>query len=128
MKLQDQVISLFQAKRLKELGVYQESLFVHDEIPFELGTSQVRLRETATHDYSGNPAAFTVAELGLLLGISPYTVYLKTDNIMFWHADYEHMPFGAFATEAEAKAAILIHRLENNLIVNITEVNERLKS
>jgi hypothetical protein len=119
MKIQDQVCTEQQADRLKELGIVQESLFYHTH-------SDWGVMPKKSIDFSGDPSsAFTVAELGVLLHLSPYSVYLKTDNIVFWHADYEHMPFGAFETEAEAKAAILIHQLDNNIITP-AEVNQRL--
>jgi hypothetical protein len=135
MKIQDQVCTLEQANRLKELGVLQKSLFYHhpafdkpvfgETVVTETGKQYKKVQ--VCNDKKGAAAAFTVAELGLLLGRSPYAVYLKLDNIEFWHADYEHIPFGAFSTEVEAKAAILIHQLENKLIA-AAEVNERFKA
>jgi len=142
MKLENQVCTLEQAKRLKELGVCQDSqcYWRRSQVEHIDGVNswpdQQTLREMIVeYDGAGEVgwqdrfeiySAFTVGELGVMLGFSPYAVYLKKDNIVFWHADYEHMPFGAFPTEAEAKAAILIHQLENNLIT-AAEINQRLK-
>ena len=66
MKLEDQVCSLELAQRLKELGVKQESLWVWREYGhgFEL-----ELRDEDT--FGEMTAAFTVAELGEIMGEAP---------------------------------------------------------
>lgn len=100
MKLSEQVISLEQAKRLKELGVIQESLFYHthftgngdgyffsskhNEIYFKDNCKEYK--DIGDYDFENSPmtptgedragrykiaSAFTVAELGVML--PPFT-------------------------------------------------------
>ncbi|WP_315823033.1 hypothetical protein [Paraflavitalea speifideaquila] len=62
MKLQDQVCSSDQAKRLKELGIAQDSLFV-----ITYGTGRTVTRDEAEKNDLAGKAAFTVAELLMIL-------------------------------------------------------------
>ena len=62
VKLEDQVVSLELAKRLKELGVKQESCFVWWTHPLT-GFEEVLYRPKAECDGTVECAAFTVAEL-----------------------------------------------------------------
>jgi hypothetical protein len=74
MKLQDQVCTLQQAKRLKELGVKQDSLYYYTEpvpgVPDWWIACQVL---NLTEQYSG----FTVAELGQML---PARIFYENDD------------------------------------------------
>ncbi len=117
MKLEDQVISLELAKRLKELGVKQESHFswyVEEEAL------------TVTHEIDGDGeivAAFTVAELGEILPNMLYEKYVL-DQIKMTDGGYglayrDGSDFEANAsadTEADARAKMLIYLLKNKLI------------
>lgn len=133
MKLQDQVIGLNQAIRLKLLGVIQKSLFYHhpafDKPVFgETWTTQTGKQYAKTmvcNDKKGAASAFTVAELGVMLGTEEWSTNYKKQNIFYWDAELFALPFGPYPTEAEARAAILIHLLENKLIT-ADEVNKRL--
>jgi len=60
MKLKDQVCSLELAKKLKKLGVEQESLFnwVNEKLTFEQPSKEFKVASTSWY------SAFTVAELG----------------------------------------------------------------
>lgn len=128
MKISDQVCSLELAKRLKELGGKQESLFCWvgskhgDEDYFFLvysGDSQfggVYPRETG-EDYS----AFTVAELGGILRLGgqvwmPYFCDQAMDN--GWVYKFQTGKIIVENTEADARAKMLIYLLESSLIVN----------
>jgi hypothetical protein len=86
MKLEDQVVSLELAKRLKELGVRQESVCYWTE-RWQLGEPDdktVGVRFASNPDFSGTPysyhaerdlcSAFTVAELGEML---PKIIFTK---------------------------------------------------
>lgn len=120
MKIQDQVCTLEQAKRLRELGVRQESLFYHTH------SEKWGVMPRKSIDFSGNPSsAFTVAELGVMLGTEEWSTNYKKQNIFYWDAELFALPFGAYQTEAEARAAMLIHQLENKLITP-EQVNARL--
>lgn len=139
MKLEQQVVSLELAKKLKELGVKQESLFVWvDKFPifnpeierlvsireFKDRLAVSFLSEEARHlvkTYS----AFTVAELGEMLPWmvckTPPFLYLRCEKDHHgWVVQYQFMneePFEeAEDTEADARAKMLLYLLENKLI------------
>lgn len=141
MKLEEQVCSLESARRLKELGVKQESLFYwiyrwnaaqpHLKawflVPIEIldnwvekGNYKIKVKNTIEKIYS----AFTVAELGELLPAMLETG-ARLDAILtwskLWHGERIYfcergeLMFEA-DTEAEARAKMLIYLLENDLI------------
>ncbi len=120
MKLEQQVVSLELAKRLKELGVKQDSL--HEWIYHWRNGKEYHwsLYPTDEDDKVNERAsAFTVAELGEMLpkgfrsgragngGAGQYKAYnshncTNTSN-MQWNAD----------TEADVRAKMLVYLLEN---------------
>lgn len=142
MKLENQVVSLDLAKRLKELGVKQESaffwrhLFVNDESD-RTTDDYWELMHQSPMDIE-QVAAFTVAELGEMLprrfvvdGKS-FALRIKPDG-RDWlvgytrplgkqerretglpHYDKTHQVWER--TEADARAKMLIYLLENKLI------------
>lgn len=138
MKIQDQVCTLEQSKRLKEFGIKQDAIWFwtypvkEKMISTRKGIIHYTTCEDILRDNDGDEfdhevaAAFTVAELGVMIGNAQYSVSYRFDNIWFWHAEINTEPFGAFKTEAEAKAAILIHLLEQELAINVEGVNARL--
>jgi hypothetical protein len=140
MKLEDQVVSLDLAERLKELGVKQESLWYwnwalegndldkkpqlipvmdetdrswHEGINQDLGMTSV--------------SAFTVAELGEMLpkwnGRLPsghYCNYTYT-AVQGWTVEYHSHEQGGYHevyanTEAESRGRMLVYLLKNKLI------------
>ena len=132
MNLEQQVVSLELAKKLKELGVKQESLFWwvnwqaerHPNGPLSWHI------ENHPHDNCESIAAFTVAELGEMLPPN-ITSEKCTEN-----------PFGAYCsisfdrskklgspgwevkrsyadTEADARAKMLCYLLENNKLLTL---------
>ncbi len=127
MTLEQQVCSLELAKRLKELGVKQESLFYWSEQlrkvisreqflsyePYDFEKLQDdSFREAVDRTYS----AFTVAELGEMLGsrINSITYY---SNLKKYCWEKETKPVYVNSdTEADARAKMLIYLLENKLI------------
>jgi len=123
MNLEQQVCSLDLAKRLKELGVKQESawywkhntesphgsidewVLVHyDNEPYQVGSEY-------------HVAALTVAELGEMFGESELPFY---DDGEWKSAGYYDLPSGrqrlTADTEADARAKMLIYLLEQKLI------------
>lgn|SRR5574341_172240 len=127
MKLEDQSASLESAKRLKELGVKQSSLFYHivnsiSEIRYE----GCKMREDPIDGgviryYS----AFTVAELGVLLPAGYDTMYTTGEGWRCYDHDGNDFQVEAFKTEAECRAEMLIHLLQRN-IITAEECNKRL--
>lgn len=142
MEINKQVCSLELAKKLKELGVKQESYFTWykwDGLGWQIGDTAV-LEEQAhaflEEDIPTNTSAFTVAELGEIL---PY-VFTKDEKFYYIQCNangnslrymdyitYNSNGVGTFLrgyplvdadTEADARAKMLIYLLENNLISN----------
>lgn len=124
MPLEQQVCSLESAKKIKELGCKQESLFywanLRQNDPYTLGTS---LEISDWKFYSNKISAFTVAELGELLvhsGIGhAITQFVNGSESMKWVASCmtskgEKHEYGI--NEVEARAKCLIYLLENGLI------------
>ena len=131
MKLEEQVTSLEISKRLKELGVKQESLYgwrykhnAHGE--YVLWSSGSSEEFVGDESYS----AFTVAELGEMLylfGIIefPFLEFYSHAKIQCWKFKN---PFTELVeekivlnpknemTEAEARGKMLIYLLENKLV------------
>ena len=116
MKLENQVCSLDLAKRLKELGVKQESYFwwqwFEGGQEFELADSQ-HLPEDV--------CAFTVAELGEML--PSYAESYRMNEVAsqrlhaFWACKAEGITEHSYAdTEADARAKMLCYLLEDGLI------------
>ena len=119
MKLEQQVTSLELSKRLKELGVKQESYFFYstndmqkrDEY-YELSTVESMHEFYYPLEYS----AFTVAELGEMLreGLITFAGSKR------WIAQYKTSTVSALQqmenTEADARAKMLIYLIENNLL------------
>lgn len=140
MELNKQVCSLELSKKLKELGVKQESLFYHVKVnnkwklDFHYQDYPDELPKP-TEEYS----AFTPAELGeilpkviikdkkkFVLKTCPEVQFgekLKWDSKGFWCGYYmidkpEHLKDRFNLTEANARARMLIYLIENNLIKN----------
>lgn len=135
MKLEDQVITLEQAKRLQELGVTAPSIFSHS-----IGWVQGSDPDRYLLAYGGFEAegecdrypAYTVAELGEMLPfqyLNPASILtaskLNPDEAMVtvWKSGkewrYRGGPDDACSkqmTEAQARAGLLIHLLENGIV------------
>lgn len=141
MKLQDQVITLEQAKMLSQLGITQGlSAFFWDDYE---GKEELRMNAKPEGGYSPGScntcfSAFTVAELGVMLPFrmrdeekreNPHLRIYRGENE--WHVEY-HQVFSrpyirsyAYENLSDAMAHVLIHLLENKLIT-VEEVNARL--
>ena len=136
MKLTNQVVSIELSKRLKELGVKQESYFEwknggvlggqrphHSEILPRKRPPQYGAANQAFSFY----AAFTVAELGEMFltgykGTLKFKTYRGTDKEFWISLSYtennqlsDSLMFSA-DTEANARAKMLIYLIENKLM------------
>jgi len=139
MELEKQCVSLELAKKLKELGVKQESayywvfskdygicLVVNADNHFVMETSNGSIYQQDLHnagmwtmdDEEERFSAFTVAELGeLLKGEESHTVFVNADKGMEWLCVSSYYAKRFYAeTEADARALLLIYLLENKLI------------
>ena len=149
MKLQDQVSSLELSKRLKELGVKQESFWcwVEDErksTEFPAGWILENTQSIKSINIVDFYSAFTVAELGEMLPEE-----LRKDNVHLslliqkihignkkfpdygkWGVCYLNMPSSSNVlhsevdTEADARAKMLIYLIENKLVDVKTLTNQ----
>lgn len=125
MKLEDQVCTLEQAKKLKELGIKSDSLWkwIYPAKPEMISTTYgIYYHEQAMdiiEDNEGNEfdhaevPAYTVAELGVALGPN-WEYSIKAD----YHFDAD--------TEAQERGHFLIGALQSGRITP-EEVNNRLK-
>lgn len=115
MKLEQQVVSLELAKRLKELGVKQESLFYWqgaDKNGYIINFEK-DLFEYDCEKYS----AFTVAELGeMLMPLIPVPINKKWQAPSPKDQTIRIVGYLKDTTEADARAKMLIYLLENNLL------------
>lgn len=129
MKLENQVCSLELSKRLKELGVKQESLFWYT--CFKNGTADIHFQYDRKFIPPAHYSAFTVCELGEML---PYLI--EYNNKKYWYhtgkvnKNNEYYPehevnytndmttiaLQRGATEADARAKLIIYLLENKLM------------
>lgn len=142
MTLEQQVCSLELAKRLKELGVKQESFFgwyfpnedkIRKDEKWDAPNIQIvgSGNEWAWHDLQYS--AFTVAELGgmlpwkILAGAWSYELETTKNGTKIPFTVYYHRLAGEDAnetqlfsceatTEADARGLMLIYLLENNLV------------
>lgn len=126
MKLEKQVCSIEPARRLRELGVPQESVYWHwatdveeDGLTWWTVSGKEprrgkRVRELSTTEhYRGKIAAFTVAELGEMLPESFKTYRFKGE----WFCHHPtNAVFRRENTEADVRANMLIYLLENRAI------------
>jgi len=135
MKLQDQVCTLEQAKKLKELGVRQQSAFKYNQNLYETDKAGELEEGVWTIWYNDFPclenqySAFTVAELGVMLPSETLTIRRGSEDSKFpnweWENEGEEKGWGCFDTEASARADHLIMLLQKD-IIKVEEVNQRL--
>lgn len=139
MELKNQVVSLELTKRIKELGVKQESFCYwfqpNNAVPAVplYGDSYKRWKDNVggkVLNHGGVYAAFTVAELGEMLPkeidkARPYKLqcYKSSEGwrVEYWAGFNGSRDFRAgadnyAASEADARAKMLIYLLENKLI------------
>lgn len=125
MKLEDQVTNLEISKRLRELGVKQDSYFVHYKLKeneeWNYPTESWQVEDNIRFDTLN---CYTASELGELLpkGTSSF----KGDFEWKWECSYDcgndfHYTSGG-ETEADSRGRMLIHLLEQKLIT-VDEVN-----
>lgn len=124
MKLEQQVVSLELAKRLKELGVKQESYFCYalkeaNEYGQSLEIDNPPLaHKTGNWDTDTFVSAFTVAELGEMC--PTYMQTYKAKDYPEWYCSTLSTRGGEHQleanTEADARAKMLIYLIENGLM------------
>jgi hypothetical protein len=131
MKLENQVCSLELAKKLKELGVKQDSLFYwqqgYREMKGDVSASIFTLTQEKAESKKGMRcfSAFTVAELGEMLPAMTFSGGSESTFGKFRCWRYKERERASNVndrdefyadTEADARAKMLIYLLENALI------------
>jgi len=111
MRLEDQVCSLELAKRLKELGVNQESLYEWVE---RWGDKTCGIFPSDNDIVNTKWSAFTVAELGEMLLPDIYSY--KTPDGSWVCARKSPTYLVDAETEADARAKLLIYLIEQGLV------------
>lgn len=129
MKLENQVCTLVQAKKLKQLGVTQKGAIFFYGIENKLMFNDNHQFEVDQEfDFKSSYSAFTVAELGVMFlpkdGI--YSTISQPSGEWCICDVYENQPAGdGFKTEAEARAAFIIEMLASKQIT-VEDLNKRL--
>jgi hypothetical protein len=115
--LEQQVCSLHLAKRLKELGVKQDSIFNWGansaKKDCEICYGAVPLEDEHENGIMEIASAFTVAELGKML-VAGQGEHMLTHRTAYAH--YAQDESILKDTEADARAKMLIYLLENKLV------------
>lgn len=140
MKLEDQLCNLEQSKKLKELGIIQESVFYYTQFSTPTNPNLALYGWRQEHmpveiyfrrqggisgkDVFVEYSAFTVAELGVVLPSGYDTMYNTGLGWCGYDRDGEHF-LQSFDTEAECRAAMLIEIIKRKE-VTIEECNKRL--
>lgn len=119
MRLENQVVSLELSKRLKELGVKQESLWywgVHEVLGKSIGLNMNWGDYHATTNAVITYSAFTVAELGEILPDGVYLFQKEYGGKSFFIREFDGKGVWGGDTEANARAKILIHLIEKGIV------------
>jgi len=122
MQLEDQVISLDNAKKLKELGVKQDSFVSY--IFYKKSRYELKISNTG-FDYQIQYSAFTAAELlEIFPNINGNPIIIKKiynfSEDIYYFCHYEHLEeidvYCSDKNPANACAKMLIYLIENKLI------------
>lgn len=121
MTLEKQVVSLELARKLKELGVRQESAFYWRELSGECKLHKNYSVNVKRREWVYCFAAFTVAELGEMLPIKTASYREAGDHweMRMSNPSYEAKQFThdlRTATEADARAKMLCYLIEQKIV------------
>lgn len=132
MKIQDQCCTVEQGLRLKELGVFGDSLGCYignntECMPYTFYLTAEAYTECGSGWYHDRVPVYSVAELGVMLDDEVYMICASPNG------EYRFMQQGnpnfitALKTEASSRAALIIILIENNLL-SVDNINQRLQS
>lgn len=134
MKLCDQVCTIEQGKRLLELGVTAPAVFWWGPVKSGSHGSTPQLGWSS----DSVAPAYTVAELGIMLPPHEWSMYTEKqeykwvtgfiigNGTAYCHSEINGVPYGAWKTEAEARAQVLIHQIESRT-TNFDEIVKRVE-
>lgn len=125
MKLESQVASLQLSKKLKELGVVQESAFYWE---INLRNDWTLYFEYGEPRMNANASAFTASELGVMLpdGIGSFKTSTKGYSCRGSIGYASGFGFQKADTEANARAKMLVYLLDQK-IIPVDEVNKSIR-
>lgn len=115
MDIENQVVSLELAKRLKELGVRQGGYFLWQEGDGEMGAGFDRKlvrNDGLNHTWAGKCSAFTAEELAEMA--KPNIIYRNPNAIGKWMASIPSVE-GYSETIADALGNLLVKRIQDGL-------------
>ena len=115
MKIEEQVCSLELAKKLKELGVKQTSIFYYTPDNF-LIFNQDNLKGLPLKAQCNHISAFTVAELSEILPQDITTEKFILDDYRYLVKAINYANITTDNFEANAKAKMLIYLIKNKLL------------
>jgi len=119
MELEKQVCSLESAKRLKELGVRQDSLFYWQVRAYARPTETPRVVYRSDRTYRGvicHHSAFTASEIGMMLPAHSENPERFEDGAWWCNSQCSWGGCVSHKSEAEARAKNLIYLIENELV------------
>jgi len=116
MKLENQVVSLELAKKLKELGVKQESLWYWKSRSYNGVVKSILVEGIEElNNRAGFYSAFTASELGEIMKNIDWDLPYYANNSWWAYGKNQDTPDIEEKTEANARAKMLIYLIENNL-------------
>lgn len=126
MEIENQLCSIEQSKRLKELRIRNSGQFNWKEFEHKK-TKEIKIGWTfggvgqweslKSYNIQGNYSAFTCAELGVML--REYCNRISStneNNYLILEKDLPNASFSAQSTETKARAELLIFLLESKLL------------
>jgi len=121
MQIEDQVCSLELAKRLKELGVKQESLFYrfkNENLQYLYCKYYEQYSPHVNLDIKDGYSAFTACELGEMLPSECYCAKTKHErwSCCYIGDDGDDSEYCFSETEVECRAQMLIRLIESGLV------------
>ena len=133
MKLENQVCTFEQAKKLKELGIEQKTLFQwkHNDTQTVVIETPMAMWIEKYVPPIGNKyyAAFTLSELSIMLPSETYIKRTGSEDSEYtnweWIDEGNEAGWGNYNTQVEAAADMLIIYLEKNKLP-VETCNERL--
>jgi len=128
MELSKQVTSLELSKKLKELGVKQESLFIWsvpkpenartniDEVKLRDMQPEIYMRGNSWGECFGEVAAYTIAELGEMLLVSSHSALSEAYKFLHNRLEVDKFDLVEHMSKPDFGAKMLIYLLEKGLL------------
>lgn len=119
MKIEDQVCTFEQSKRLKELGIQQKGVLSH-----EINYHTRKNVGVVFSDRKSTLSAWTVAELGRMIDWNA-TIFIYSENTGYSFFTNDEDGDMSGHNEAQLRTQMLIYQLEND-IISAKDANKKL--